>query len=466
MYHLGDTIAAISSPSADGRVILRVSGPQAVPALNKLFKSIFDFSRSHIANKKIQLDSQLKVDAKIYFFRSPHSYTGEDVAELHLYSNRSVTEKLMEMLFKTGIRQAGPGEFTARAFFCGKIDLAQAEAVNQIITASNKYQIESAENLLGGRLMQITERVCSELIDCLSLLEASMDFSDQEIEIISPAQAQRRLKAAKKTLEDLLKGIVTYQETSSLPSVAIAGAPNAGKSRLFNSLLGKKRSIVSSIRKTTRDVVTGELTIGNSRCVLFDCAGLMKNPLNIIDKLAQTAAIEGMKHSQVIIFCVDISKPLEDLKEDLQIRNMLQKDFLLVATKADLLIKREVSGKLRLLEKIFDTNFLAVSAKTNIGIENLRKKIQEKILDLFFGRRANHKKSSAAGEWAFLTIRHRQALGEAAEYIAQAAVALKSDSPEAAAVFLRTAIGLLEQVNRPLDEVILDKIFRQFCVGK
>ena len=387
MYQLGDTIAAISSPSGSSRIIIRISGLQASFALSGLLKSRKEIPKSGITKTRIQIDSQLRVDAKVYFFRSPHSYTGEDVAEIHFYTSQMVSEKLMERLFKAGARQAGPGEFTARSFFNGKMDLSQAEAVNQIITGSNGLQIDSAQKLLSGRLSQITQNVKNELLDCLSLLEAGMDFSTEDIEFLSLQQAAQRLRKTKKQLDDLLNGAISYEIATALPSVGIAGAPNAGKSRLFNSLLGKKRSIVySGARKTTRDVVTCELTAGGSRCVLFDCAGLIKKPCGIIDKLVQAAAIEGLNNSNLIIFCVDVSKPAETLEEDMQVGNLIKKDpVLAVATKADFLSSGQLSKKLETIGKIFNTDFLSTSAKTGLGIETLKKKIEEKILEAMFG---------------------------------------------------------------------------------
>jgi tRNA modification GTPase len=467
MYQLGDTITAISSPDSNGRVIIRLSGPRAVSATTELLKPQRQHLQTGITDRQILIDARLKLDAKIYLFRSPHSYTGEDVVEIHFYANRPVADALMEKLFSEGVRQAGPGEFTARSYLGGKIDLSQAEAVNQIISSSNKFQLDSAERLLSGRLSQIMEAIREELLDCLTLLEASLDFSEEQIEIISPRQAAKKLKQAGKNLEDLLAGSISYEIAIELASVGIAGAPNAGKSSLFNKLLGKKRSIVSKVSKTTRDILTGTLTVGQNRCVLFDCAGLINKPQNIIDKLTQQAAIDALGNCDLVVFCVDASKTAAKLDEDIRISLLLKsRPLLFAATKADLLSPLKLSKKLTYLRRFFDADFIITSSKTGLGIEQLKKAIDNKILESIFGSQVRQKHSAALREMTSLTNRHRQSIISASDAINQAVTALKNDSSEAAAMLIRSAVQTIGDIRQPVDEQVLDRIFSTFCIGK
>jgi len=161
----------------------------------------------------VAIDSELKVDAKLYLFLSPHSYTGDDLAEIHIHTNPSVTEALMGNLLSSGgqIRMAGPGEFTARAYLNGKMDLTQAEAVNEVVVSSNTFQLAASEKLLAGRLGQTTSRIRSELMDCLSLIEAGLDFSGEDIEFITRSETTERLTQIKNELERLLSGSVSYE---------------------------------------------------------------------------------------------------------------------------------------------------------------------------------------------------------------------------------------------------------------
>src|SRR3990170_4665670 len=293
MYDLNDTIVAVSSPSMGTRTIVRTSGDRTIEVCEAIFPGVALKDRGGIFPGSIAVDEELSIDAVLYLFAAPHSYTGEDIAEIHIAANSAVVEALMAGLLDRGLRLAGPGEFTARAYLNGKIDLSQAEAVNEIVVSSNTYQLAAAQKLLCGRLSQSAEDIRSAIMDCLSLIEAGLDFSEEDIEFISGQQTLERLGRIKKQLEELLAGSIGYESVIDLPAVGIAGAPNAGKSSLANMLLGAERSIVSHEPKTTRDVLTGVLELRNCKCVLFDCAGLLSEPEGILDELAQTAAIEA-----------------------------------------------------------------------------------------------------------------------------------------------------------------------------
>jgi len=213
-------------------------------------------------------------------------------------------------------------------------------------------------------------------MDCLSLIEAGLDFSQEDIEFMTRPDAIERLDEIRSKLEELLSGSITYESMIDLPAVGIAGAPNSGKSSLLNRLLGKKRSIVSDQHKTTRDVLTGLLTLRHCRCVLFDCAGLVESPKNILDELAQQAATEALRNSSVVVFCVDISKT--DYSEDTVIRQLIEPKVLIpVATKSDLLEKNVLAKRLSELKESFAADFLTTSAKTGKGTALLREKIDK-----------------------------------------------------------------------------------------
>ena len=341
--------------------------------------------------------------------------------------------------------------------------------MNEIIVGSNKFQLAAAEKLLAGRLAETTAQIRSAMMDLLSLLEASLDFSGEDIEFVARPEAVEKLAQIKDELEQLLSRRYGDESVIDLPAVGIAGAPNAGKSSLLNKLLGKERSIVSDQRKTTRDVLTGLLTLRHCRCVLFDCAGLILEPDNILDELAQQAAAEALRNSHVVVFCIDISKT--DYSEDIAIRKLIEPKALMpVAAKSDLLTENMLTDHLDELNKLFATEFIPTSAETGSGVERLRKTIDMKLIEATLGPAAK----SAALPFAetlesglALTARHRQAVTEAIENISESISELKAGNDEVTAMMLRTAYQAISNIEQEtIDEQILEKIFSRFCIGK
>ena len=464
-YDINDTIFAVSSPSSDQRVIFRITGSNAVDSCKQIWKAPPEFPKvgqtpPYILPGSIVVDADLNIDAKLYVFFAPHSYTGDDVAEIHTDTNSAVTETIIRNLSERGLRMAEPGEFTARAFLNGKIDLAQAEAVNEIIFSTNEYQLSAAEKLLSGRLGKTTTVLCEDLMDCLSLIEAGLDFSGEDIEFVTRDKAVERLVGLKIRLKQLLSSSIQYETVIDLPAVGIAGSPNAGKSTLLNKLLGKERSIVSDQRKTTRDVLPGVCELTHCQCVLFDCAGLVTGPDNILDELAQQAAIEALRNSNIVIFCVNLSKT--DWSQDAAVHKLIESKFFLpVATKCDSLSEQILPERLAALNELFSADFLPISAHLGTGIESLRETIDTKLTDKF-----NIPRTSGIA----LTVRHRQAVADAMGHVNESIDELKAGNDEVAALLLRAAYQAVSDIRQPIathiDEQILEHIFNRFCIGK
>lgn len=460
-----DTIVAVSSASGGIRSIVRLTGSEVDAVCEQVFAPFARPKSSSILTGLVVIDTDLTIAARLYRFVAPHSYTGEPLAEIHLEAGSVLVEALVQNLLARGVRPAGPGEFTARAYLNGKLDLAQAEAVNEIIASSNRFQLDAAERLLRGRLSQTAGAVRSDLLDCLSLIEAGLDFSGEGIEFIGTTEAVTRLGAIRGDLDALLAGSIRYESLIDLPAVGIAGAPNAGKSSLLNALLGQDRSLVSEQRKTTRDVLSGLLRTDRFQCVLFDCAGLLGAPDSVLDQLAQQAATEALRHCQVIIFCVDVAK--SEFAEDLSVRRLIErKGMVYVATKCDLLDAVARGGKVARLRALFDAEFLFVSSKTGTGLDELRRCIDQRLSEM----------QPAASETApvedgpdtiALTARHKQAVSEAIESVGQAATQIEGGCEEVAAALIRAAWQAMSDIeSEPIDEQLLDRIFGQFCIGK
>jgi len=468
MYNLNETIVAVSSPSFGARSIIRITGPGTLGIVREVFNSPVAPDKPGIRTGNVTIDPELSIDATLYLFLAPHSYTGEDAAEIYIDANQAIVQGLMETLLSrsnTPLRGAGPGEFTARAYLNGKIDLAQAEAVNEIITCSNRLQLAAAEKLLAGRLAQATEEILTALMDCLSLTEAGLDFSTEDIEFITRTQAVERLERIKQMLERLSADSNHYESVVDLPAVGIAGVPNAGKSSLLNKLLARPRSIVSVQRKTTRDVLTGLLTLTDCRCVIFDCAGLITEPDNILDELAHQAAVEALEKASAVAFCVDVSKI--DWAEDVAIRKLIKDGarVIPVATKSDLLSEDALTRRLAELNKLFTAEFLPTSAVTGVGLEQLRDTIDKKLIELVLGGSRDGRPEIVSA--VALTTRHRQAVAEAIKNINESVEEIKADNDEVAAMLMRSAYQSLSDIEQqPIDEQILEGIFSRFCIGK
>ncbi|MHC4637468.1 MAG: tRNA modification GTPase [Planctomycetota bacterium] len=417
---------------------------------------------------KLKIDAGLLIDAEVYLFKKPRSYTGQDLAEIHINSNASVTEALLSSLLEDGLRMAEPGEFTARAYLNGKMDLTQAEAVNEVIVSSNRFQLAAAEKLLAGRLTNTTEKVKAEIMECLSLIEAGMDFSAEDIEFINADEAVGRFRKMNEQLQQLLSGSISYEAVIDLPAVGIAGAPNAGKSSLLNKLLGTERSIVSKHRMTTRDVLTGRMSLNSCDCVLFDSAGLITEPHTIIDELAQTAAIEAIGNAAVVVFCVDISN--RDWTEDRIIRRLIKSEAIIaVAAKADLIDGDMIDKRLIELKQLFGVDFLLTSSVTGFGIEDLKRRVDKVLIEMSpaYSKADSAMPIEQASHGVALTARHKHVVTQAAEYISEAEVELPNGNEEVVAMLLRAAYQELSGIEQEhLDERILDNIFSRFCIGK
>ncbi len=472
-----DTIVAVSSPAGSVRSIVRITGPQTLSVCTQVFEPSPDaqipnpqsaIRNSHIVSGQVHINDVLTIDVRLYLFFAPHSYTGEELAEIHIDASPTLVEALVQTLLARGLRAAGPGEFTARAYLNGKLDLAQAEAVNEVISSSNRLQLKAAETLLGGQLTKATGEICTAMLDLLSLIEAGLDFSGEDIEFISPEQAAERLAEIASHLEELLAGAIRCETLLELPAIGVAGAPNAGKSSLLNALLGWERSIVSQQPRTTRDVLSGVLTTERFQCVLFDCAGLVTAPDNVLDELAQRAAIEALHNCLAVIFCVDPAKP--DVSEDLAVRTLIQpRNVICAATKSDLLAQETLNEKVRVLNEAFDADFRPISARTGLGLTSLLGRCESLIAAGGSERRRESAIRNQQSEISMLalTARHKQAVTEAIENTRQAITEVRRGCDEVAVMMIRAACQAITEIEQqPLDEQVLDRIFSRFCIGK
>src|SRR5665213_238247 len=268
-----DTIVALSSASGPAaRMILRVSGADSSAIASRFWTT--DLPPAGAVSRGIVCLCELQVPAWLYRFRAPRSYTGEDLIELHIPGNPLLATRLLEELLRAGARLAEPGEFTARAYFNAKLDLTQAEGITATIAASNEQELSAARRLMAGELAPRVAPAVDLVAQTLALLEAGIDFSDEGVTFISPADLLERIHRADAMLEKLLFDSMRFERLAHEPRVVLAGRPNAGKSTLLNALAGHDRAIVSPIAGTTRDVLCAQVTMARGIIQLTDVAGL------------------------------------------------------------------------------------------------------------------------------------------------------------------------------------------------
>jgi tRNA modification GTPase len=464
MFRIDDTIAAVSTATvpvgAAGRNIIRVCGPDTFTVLSKIVTAAQPIPKNRISRCLVHVDDQLDIDGLLYAFFQPHSYTGQDLAELHLDACGAVIAAVLEKLYQY-VRPAAAGEFTQRAFLNGKMDLTQAEAVAEIVSAANTTQLAAAERLLHCRFSDTIAMLRTRIIELLGRLEAGLDFSEEDIVFISTEDSLKEVDAIRQQLLGLLEGSVRCERIIDMDSVGLAGVPNAGKSRLLNTLLGHSRSIVSDTEATTRDVLTGLLKLENIDCVLFDCAGLLNESQQDaqINQLSHEASLAALNTAAVILFCVDAGK--QDLEAEKQMRRQIAAETVLyVMTKIDTVTPEQLAQQQATLGSLFGGEFILTSAVTQEGLESLKKQIQAQLL----------RRHSAEREYEsrhMINQRHERKLTEVIQLLGESAHEIKGNSTEVTAMLLRQVYGLLGGLEtEDISETILDDIFSRFCIGK
>jgi len=457
---LEDTIAAISTPAGEGAIaIVRMSGPQSIAIADKLFtgKTKLDQAPSHSLHHGRIVDpqkGQLVDDVLVSLMRAPRTYTGDDMVEINCHGSLLVTQKILELVLASGARLASPGEFTRRAFLNGRMDLAQAEAVVDLVRSKADLSMKVALNQLSGSLSREIGEIRQRLIEALALVEVELDFSDQELDANARGQAILSLKEADKSAARLLRGARLGQQLREGFSVVIIGRPNVGKSSLFNALLQTSRAIVTHIPGTTRDTISEQVELKGMPIRLVDTAGLHACR-GLVEQEGVRRTREQMSCAALLIVLLDGSEALS--KEDRQILQETEgKMRSVVINKMDLprvLRSDELERLSPARQRIW------ISAKRGDGISNLVRDIQRKLLD---------GQGPDVTEPLVSRVRHREALKKTKRSIWRAHRGLsRGTSEEVVAVDLREALLALGQITgETCQEEILDYIFSQFCVGK
>jgi len=438
-------IAPATAPGVSALAVIRISGPEAVACTDRLLAVPVAWKPQRAYYRSLVADGALLDEAVLTYWRGPRSFTGEDLVEISCHGNPFLVERIVAAYLAQGVRRAGPGEFTQRAFLNGRIDLTQAEAVADLIEAATDREIRGAQAMLRGKLGLRIGELRTDLIDLLAHLEAYIDFPDEDI---TPETGQGFLAA----VERVLGGVERLLATAPLGRIlrqgvvtAIVGAPNVGKSSLFNALAREDRAIVSPLPGTTRDVLETECRIGDFRLRLLDTAGQRETGDAIEAEGVRRAASAGAR-AELVIHLFEAAVPFA------------RQPFTLPSPEPGQIVVA-VAGKCDLGVAPENAAYPALSTRTGEGLDRLGEIIARALLGT----------ERAAGDDA-LTVNSRQeeALRAARAALETARDGLRrGDAPELTSIVLREALRAVgEVVGVATNEDVLDALFKKFCIGK
>lgn len=451
-YFPGETIAAIATPPGEGGVaIIRISGDDAIAVAARIFSGPVLTYRSHTAHfgQIHNTQGEHVDDVLVLVMLGKRSYTGENTVEIHCHGGSLITRRVLEVVLNAGARAALPGEFTFKAFMNGKMDLAQAEAVQELICAKNEKALDAAEGQLKGSLSTRVLAFQHSLTQIAAILEAWVDFPEEGLEFATMEELNENLEQVATSMEQLVK---TFHDGKILHdglSLCLVGCPNVGKSSLMNALLDKDRAIVSPIPGTTRDVLEDHLRLNGLHIKLSDTAGI-RDAHESIEQEGIRRSRQAMQQADLILLVLDAHKGLEE--EDLQLLEQVpQKKTIVVWNKMDLSHPS--------LPKLDVPYLVHLSAKEREGLDQLHAAIDAIIW-------SNGPPSKE--EILITNIRHKEALVESIEAIRRVQEGLRLDvSPEFLTLDMRQSLGELGKIiGTNISEDILSAIFSKFCIGK
>lgn len=451
------TIAAISTPNAVGGIaVIRISGGDAIEIAERIFKPfrgkpVSEMDGYTCAYGTVYDDDEQIDDCILTVFRAPHSYTGEDVAEISCHGGLFVSRKILRTILSNGAVTAEPGEFTKRAFLNGKIDLTRAESVMDVISAKGELELKMAETLREGAAFKTAKKCSDRLLVLLSGLAAWADYPDEDIPEVQPENILSELTAVREELFAMIRNYDSGRIVREGVSTAIIGRPNVGKSTLFNCLSGFERSIVTDIAGTTRDVVEETVRLGDIVLCLSDTAGIHDTD-DLIEGRGIKIAEKTLRSAELVIAVFDGSCPLTE--DDFSLIDMI-KDMKCIA------VVNKTDDKTVIDDEFLKSKFIQIvylSAKENDGVDRLQKTVEE----MFSIDPDNFLSVTAANE------RQKCCIQSALDCVDYAVDAVNNgELLDAVNILIDEAEQhLLELTGERITEAVVDEVFSRFCVGK
>ena len=460
MTGIDDTICALSTaPGRAGIAVIRVSGSGCFPIVRQVFVPEHGGGqmspRRAVVGRIVEAGSRGDLDRGLAtFFPAPHSYTGEDVAELSIHGSPVIVRALLQELCGLGARIAEPGEFTMRAFVNGRMDLAQAEAVRDIIESSTLYQAQVASRQQSGQLSKLLAPAKQLLVDTIVQLESAVEFADEDLALESREVLAANLSEVRKRLEQWVASFSKGRVIRDGFALAVSGLPNVGKSSLFNALLFQERSIVTEFAGTTRDLVSEYTQIDGIPVRLLDTAGLRASA-DQIERQGVARSYGAIADADAILLVVDASRPVSAEDWSLQ-RRLADVSYIVVYNKSDLPAAWSPEEKAAYAGGHL---YVDVSARTGVNLDSLRSVIMS---DLFAG-------AGFESDGILITsLRHCRCLEAALEHLTRGLAALDGGmSEEYVLADLHAGLSNLGEITGETGtEELLDEIFSRFCVGK
>ncbi|MDF0708370.1 tRNA uridine-5-carboxymethylaminomethyl(34) synthesis GTPase MnmE [Flagellimonas okinawensis] len=452
-----DNIVALATPSGTGAIaVIRVSGPDAITLVDKLFKSIkgkkLEKQKSHTIHLGNIIDGDKILDeALVSIFKGPHSYTGENVVEISCHGSPFIQQQIIQLLLRNGCRSASAGEFTLRAFLNGKMDLSQAEAVADLIASDSEAAHDIAMQQMRGGFSNEIQELRQELLNFASLIELELDFSQEDVEFADRTQFNELLNRISTVLKKLIDSFALGNVIKNGIPVAIVGQPNVGKSTLLNVLLNEERAIVSEIAGTTRDTVEDHISLKGINFRFIDTAGI-RDTEDIVEKIGIERTFDKIEKARLIIYLFDgMDFDKSELKQ-IQSRYP-NKQLLPICNKMDLLNEAQID---KIKEEI--PNVLFLSAKFKTGIPEL----EDALLSLVDS-------GALSGDTTIITnSRHYDALLKALEEIQKVKEGLDMElSSDLMSIDIRQALYHLGEITGSVTtDDLLGNIFSNFCIGK
>lgn len=461
MFENSDTICALSTPIGSGAIgIIRLSGPEAIDAVSAVFqgKDLQSQSTQSLHFGRIVEGKEVLDEVLISLFKTPNSYTGEDVVEISAHGSSYVLNRILTLLMDQGVRLAKAGEFTQRAYLNGKLDLAQAEAVADLIASESKAAHDIAMHQMRGGFSKKIDEVRQELIQFTALIELELDFAEEDVEFAD----REDLKALVDKILAMLKYLLnSFQQGNAIKNglpVAIIGKPNVGKSTLLNALLNEEKAIVSDIAGTTRDSIEDTVNISGITFRFIDTAGI-RSTEDVVENIGIERTYQMVEKSSLVMYLADaktdeyasVKEELADLKSKYGEQD---RQFLFLVNKVD---APEAKNFVESLEDVKEA--ICISALKKEGMEVLLEKLEKIALDLQRGSQ----------DTIVSSLRHQEALKQAEEALKRVEEGLADNiTGDFLAMDIRQALHYLGEITGSIeiDRDILGTIFSQFCIGK